>query len=231
MPYVYRHIRLDKNEPFYIGIGSDENGKYLRAKKKNSRSKYWHSIVKNYGYSIDIILDDLTWEEACEKEKEFILLYGRKDLETGILCNMTDGGDGFVGGIFTDEHRKKLSIASRNISDETRKKLSESRRGRKLSEEQKKKIGLSSLGRKHPPRKEEYKKHISNVLKGRKKSPRTEQHNFNFSQATSKLVIDMSTGIYYIGVKNAASAYNINYNTLMAMLNGNKKNKTNLIYI
>jgi hypothetical protein len=25
MAYVYRHIRLDKNEPFYIGIGSDSS--------------------------------------------------------------------------------------------------------------------------------------------------------------------------------------------------------------
>lgn len=29
MAYVYRHIRLDKNEPFYIGIGKDEGGKYI----------------------------------------------------------------------------------------------------------------------------------------------------------------------------------------------------------
>ena len=29
MAYVYRHIRLDKNEPFYIGIGSDKE--YKRA--------------------------------------------------------------------------------------------------------------------------------------------------------------------------------------------------------
>jgi hypothetical protein len=24
MIYLYRHIRLDKNEPFYIGIGEDK---------------------------------------------------------------------------------------------------------------------------------------------------------------------------------------------------------------
>jgi len=230
MPYVYRHIRLDKNEPFYIGIGSNSDGKYARSNDIKKRNKIWNNIVSKTDYRVDIIVDDLTWEEACEKEKEFISLYGRKDLETGILCNMTEGGDGFVGGIFTDEHRKKLSIASRNISDETRKKLSEAKRGRKLSEEQKKKIGLASKGRKiiHT---EDSRKKISKALIGRKKLPRTEEHNFNFSQATSKLVIDMSTGIYYIGVKNAANAYNINYNTLMAMLNGNFKNKTNLQYI
>jgi hypothetical protein len=31
MAYLYRHIRHDKNEPFYIGIGSDNN--YKRSKQ------------------------------------------------------------------------------------------------------------------------------------------------------------------------------------------------------
>lgn len=35
--------------------------------------------------------------EIFKKEKEFILLYGRKDMKTGSLVNMTDGGDGLVG--------------------------------------------------------------------------------------------------------------------------------------
>ena len=26
--YLYRHIRLDKNEPFYIGIGTKNNAKF-----------------------------------------------------------------------------------------------------------------------------------------------------------------------------------------------------------
>lgn len=39
MAYVYRHIRLDKNEPFYIGIGSDIN--YQRAYNYQRRTKYW----------------------------------------------------------------------------------------------------------------------------------------------------------------------------------------------
>ena len=91
MAYLYRHIRLDKNEPFYIGIGSDE--KYKRAYSKNDRNQYWHHIA-NKGYEVEIMLDNLTWEEACKKEKEFIKLYGRNDLNEGSLVNMTDGGEG-----------------------------------------------------------------------------------------------------------------------------------------
>jgi len=60
MAYLYRHIRLDKNEPFYIGIGSDEN--YERAYNNHNRSIFWKNIINKTPYEIEIILDDLTWE-------------------------------------------------------------------------------------------------------------------------------------------------------------------------
>ena len=44
MAYLYRHIRLDKNEPFYIGIGSDEQ--YGRANSKHNRNKLWNGVIK-----------------------------------------------------------------------------------------------------------------------------------------------------------------------------------------
>ncbi len=169
MAYLYRHIRLDKNEPFYIGIGSDENGKYLRAKKKDSRSKYWHSIVKNHGYSIDIILDDLTWEDAQKKEIEFISLYGRKINKSGILCNITEGGGGTVGckPNITKESREKLRLSStgRIYSTETRLKISESLKGKKQTKESiensknAKRLSFELNGRK--PHSEETKKKIA----------------------------------------------------------------------
>lgn len=43
MFYLYRHIRHDKNEPFYIGIGRTRN--YERAFRKTSRNKFWKNIV------------------------------------------------------------------------------------------------------------------------------------------------------------------------------------------
>ena len=111
MAYVYRHIRLDKNEVFYIGIGSDDSGKYKRA-YDNNRSKFWKSIVKKAGYIVEIISEDwLTWEEACEKEKFWIIFYGRADLGKGSLVNMTDGGDGILGYIVSEEDKRKRSLA------------------------------------------------------------------------------------------------------------------------
>jgi hypothetical protein len=105
--YVYRHIRLDKNEPFYVGIGSDK--KYYRAYCKGTRGRnpYWHRIVAKTEYEVEIVLDGLTYNEAKRKEEEFISLYGRVNNNTGILCNLTDGGEGTKGLVVSDETREK----------------------------------------------------------------------------------------------------------------------------
>jgi len=104
MPYVYRHIRLDKNEPFYIGIGSSEY--YNRAYRNKNRSNLWERIATKGKYEVEIMLDNLTWDEACEKEKEFISLYGRIDLKTGCLANMTNSTAGMK--FWGKEHWQKL---------------------------------------------------------------------------------------------------------------------------
>lgn len=94
MAYLYRHIRLDKNEVFYIGIGKDSKGKYTRAYSKHGRNIHWKSVVSISDYEIEIMLDDLTWEEAGIKEAEFIKLYGKSCTNSGTLVNISDGGIG-----------------------------------------------------------------------------------------------------------------------------------------
>jgi hypothetical protein len=93
--YLYRHIRLDKNEPFYIGIGTSKY--YNRARSKKDRNNIWKKIVNKTDYEIEILFDNLTLEKAKEKEIEFIKLYGRINKKTGVLANLTDGGDGCSG--------------------------------------------------------------------------------------------------------------------------------------
>jgi len=119
MAYLYRHIRLDKNEPFYIGIGSDTDCK--RAYNKKGRSYSWKDIAYKIPYEVEIILDDLSWEEACEKEIEFIKLYGRKDLNLGTLVNMTDGGEGQFGRKINEQTRTKMSKPKSNMAKQNMK--------------------------------------------------------------------------------------------------------------
>ena len=105
MALVYQHIRKDNNKVFYIGIGVKEN----RAFSKEARNPMWWNIVNKADYIVEVIHDSITWEEACILEKFYIKKYGRKDNGTGILSNMTDGGDGVIGLVFTNETRFKLS--------------------------------------------------------------------------------------------------------------------------
>ena len=118
MPIVYRHRRLDTNEIFYIGIGKTEKRAY---NKSNNRNKYWKNIVNKTKYSIEILFNNITWEDAKELEILLIKEYGRKDLGLGPLVNMTDGGDGSKGykhvikRKFSDESRLKMSISQKKV--------------------------------------------------------------------------------------------------------------------
>lgn len=164
MAYVYRHIRLDKNEPFYIGISkSDDN--YKRATKTHGRNKLWQNIINKTGYEIEILKDSISFSEAIVTEVEFIKLYGRIDLGTGTLSNHTSGGEGIkdisedlrrklslshIGYKPTEETRKKLSAASKlkGISKETREKMAAKLRGRKQPEWQRKILSEAAKGKK-----------------------------------------------------------------------------------
>ena len=109
MAYVYRHIRLDKNEPFYIGIGSDSN--YSRAYSRKNRNNIWHSIANKSDFKVEIMIDDISKDDACKKEMEYISLYGKIVNSTGILANMTDGGDGITG--YSHNTTTKLAISDK----------------------------------------------------------------------------------------------------------------------
>lgn len=157
MAYVYRHIRLDKNEPFYIGIGSLPNHK--RAYEKQKRNDFWYNIVAKTDYEVEILFDNISWEEAEKKEIEFIALYGKRDNGTGTLVNIADGGGGSTGFRHTKEAKEKIGEKSKNRIRSPR------------TEETKLKLRLANIGKKGPnagksPSKETREK-IANTLRGR----------------------------------------------------------------
>lgn len=114
--YLYRHIRLDTNEPFYIGIGTKKNkifnseeAEYHRAYSKFRKdSRIWNFIQEKTKYDVEILFESDNYEFIKEKEKEFISLYGRIDLKSGTLSNMTDGGDGTLGWIPSEENLNNI---------------------------------------------------------------------------------------------------------------------------
>jgi hypothetical protein len=95
--YVYAYLRED-GSPYYIGKGKD------RRAYSSQRS-----VSKPPDDRITFLLDRLSEEESFEWEKFFIAAYGRKDNGTGVLRNLTDGGEGLSGHIASDELKKKRS--------------------------------------------------------------------------------------------------------------------------
>lgn len=236
MAYVYRHIRLDKNEPFYIGIGD----KLFRAYDKSRRNKHWYNIVNISDYQVDILFEDISWKEACEKEKEFIKLYGRVDKGSGTLCNHTDGGEGGFGRIYKptkesiEKIRKKLigRVSPRkgiSLSKETKEKISNSLRGHKQSKEVVEKRRQSCTGKKRSEQSR------NNISKGRKGIIFSESHRNNMLKSRGTKIHqlnDFGSIINTFGsLIEAGKELNLNPKSISAYLSSGRKYLKGLIFI
>lgn len=126
--YVYEYLRED-GSPYYIGKG----------KAQRAFTQQGHTVPLPPKDRIRFIQRNLTDEQARTLETELIAKYGRKDIGTGILRNMTDGGEGSAGRIATEDMRQKISesLLGSKQSEETKRKRAESLRGQKRTEEQK----------------------------------------------------------------------------------------------
>ena len=96
--YTYAYLREDKT-PYYIG-----KGKGNRAYKKHRKGI---GVPKDKSRII-FLKQNVTEEEAFRHEIYMIAVFGRKDLRTGILHNLTDGGDGASGWVPSEETKKLL---------------------------------------------------------------------------------------------------------------------------
>lgn len=102
-------------QPFYIGKGS--NKRYLDHLKfpNTDKNKLKQNIINkiiletnNYP-TITFIKTRLSHKEALILEINLIESIGRRSLNNGPLTNLTNGGDGCVGFIFTEELKQRWS--------------------------------------------------------------------------------------------------------------------------
>ncbi len=166
--YTYAYLREDKT-PYYIG-----KGKGNRAYKKHRKGI---GVPKDKSRII-FLKQNLTEEEAFRHEIYMIAVFGRKDLRTGILHNLTDGGDGASGYVFSEETKRKQSEAhkgnttwlGKTHSEETKRKMSDTRKGKTHSEETKRKQSEAKKGKTFS---EESKRKMSEAQKGKTLSEET----------------------------------------------------------
>lgn len=112
---VYGNVEFD-HVPFYIGKG---HGKRIKDHLspwyiKNDFNLHKKKIIKKILGTgekpiIKTIFDGLSEKSAFRREIFLIKTIGRHDLKTGVLVNHSDGGEGTVGRVMTDDMKKKIS--------------------------------------------------------------------------------------------------------------------------
>jgi len=165
---VYQLINSLTGKIFYIGKGSGKRlNKHIQIAKGNSKNKKRNpklynkinKILRNNGKVISLKIYESDDEaEVLKTEKKVIAKIGLKN-----LTNLTEGGEGtsYPNG-FSEEHKKNIALARKRArkgkkrvwSEETKKKISDSLKGRtsnfkgkKLSEKSKLKMSLAKKGK------------------------------------------------------------------------------------
>lgn len=151
-------IRNEVNQKWYIGKCADG---IVRRRKSAHYGGYGNDLVykaiKKYGaenFSFHILLDGVIPELLADYEIEYIKKY---DSKAPRGYNLTDGGEGRLGN-------------SQKHSEATKRKISQSHKGKKMSEEAIRKTSEANKGRKHS---QETRRRISEGLKGRTVSKET----------------------------------------------------------
>ncbi len=121
--YAYKLIDSLTGLPFYIGKGTGN--------RMYSHEQYHTKIYKTATHNNTLLKNKIkkllrnggavryqkysckSEEQAFLIEKALIHKYGRRNIKTGILCNMTSGGEGVSGHIHTEQHKDLLRVAAK----------------------------------------------------------------------------------------------------------------------
>lgn len=220
-----------------IYIGESGNIHIRWKSYKSSGCKDQPKLTKSFNkygvenHSFEIIEECLLEELKCT-ERKWQDFYDATNRDKGLNCLLTECGE--EKRVHSEETKLKISNTKKlrfsqgqvhpmlgNVwTEEAKKKLSEKRKINGKSKGSKNSC-FGKFGKNHPAYgqvfTEVHRKAISERQSGGK-------------NPNAKIVLDTYTGIFYDCAVDAAKAFNMNKYTLRAMLNGQNKNKTNLIY-
>jgi hypothetical protein len=147
--YTYAYLRED-GTPYYIGKGK---GFRLYVKKRIVPLPSKDRII--------YLKRNLTEQEAIKHEIYMIAVYGRKDNGTGILRNLTDGGEGTSGRVVSEEQKEIQSLKMSGVNHPFY--------GKTASKEHKENISNALFGKKKS------KEHIENLPQNKKGATRSQE--------------------------------------------------------
>lgn len=189
--FTYDDLSFD-HEPFYVGKGKGKRDTdHLRERELSDRINMFKNgkikKILDLGM-VPIIIrlkENLSDEESLQLEIDTIAKIGRGNHGNGPLTNLTDGGNGSAGRIFSDKTKALMSAQRKGkkqtpaqyaancsrppMSEEHRRKISESQKGiRRMTDEQYRALGEKNRGRKHS---DESRALMSAQRKGKKQTP------------------------------------------------------------
>lgn len=169
--YVYQ-LRDPRSElPFYIGKGFGRRAWcHIKEINYSYKSRTIQKILREgYEVQVEILHDNLTEDSAFELEIQLISKYGRRDLRTGCLTNLTSGGEGVVGRVISEKEREnhrirqtaamsnpevkkrhKAAVQAAMQRPETKARVSASSKGRIVSEKTRELNRVNSTGENNP---------------------------------------------------------------------------------
>lgn len=182
---VYVHIF--PNGKKYVGITRQKTKKRWQ-NGKGYQGQFVYNAILKYGWNNikhEILYTNLTKEEAEQKEIDLIKLFKSNERQYGY--NIQNGGNCI--GTFSEKTKQKISKAlkgntnginsrkGKHHTESSKQKLRQAILGRHLSEETKKKISSSNKGKIKGPLKKETKEKLRKFNLGKKLSEETKQKN------------------------------------------------------
>jgi group I intron endonuclease len=213
------------NGKIYIGqsinvVKRKKDYEKLRCKKQ---PRLYNSLLK-YGF----INHNFELIEQCEiyllnERERYWQDYYSASGKKGLNCQLTKTSAKRSEHSLETKIKIGLSSSKRKHTDETKLKISLSNKGKVVKKETRLKMSIAT---KSQCIEIKDKRAFSNL--GKKRSLETKE-KIGFKKRA--IILNLETGIFYIGIEEASKSIEMKRTTLKAKLSGQNKNNTNFIYV